>query len=103
MVELKGKMGNVKFSERVLEYETSRKSRLDAISGPAKESIITFSMRTVEGKTRFTSTNDLKFSGFYKLVGPLIIPKMRKDVVNSLGNVKRVLDLKRLHKHIFNE
>ena len=79
---------------RVTEYELNRRLSFEHVSGPAKGSIITFSMDSIEGKTKFTNTNDMKFSGFYKLLGPFITPSLSRAVVTSLGNLKRILESK---------
>jgi hypothetical protein len=49
-------------------------------------------MENIEGKTKFTSTVDMKVSGFLKLAGPFITPSARRARVASLGNVKRILE-----------
>jgi uncharacterized protein YndB with AHSA1/START domain len=90
--EVKAKMRNMTISMRVIGYEPNRKFMLEHTSGPAKGSIITFSMETTKGKTRFTNSSDLKFSGFYKLLAFSLVPRMKKDTISSLGNVKRILE-----------
>jgi uncharacterized protein YndB with AHSA1/START domain len=90
--EVKAKMRNMTISMRIIGYEPDRKFMLEHTSGPVKGSIITFSMETIEGKTRFTNTSDLKFSGFYKLLGFSLVPRMKKDTIDSLGNAKRILE-----------
>ena len=80
------------YSGRVIEDDTNRKFSLEATSGYAKGSIITFSMETTEGKTKFTNISDFKLSGFLKLVGPFITPGARRYRVASLANVKRILE-----------
>jgi uncharacterized protein YndB with AHSA1/START domain len=79
-------------SIRVTEYEPNRRISFEHISGPLKGTIESDSVETIEGKTRFTRTADLRYSGFYKLVGPFITPSMRRGVVASLGAAKRVLE-----------
>jgi uncharacterized protein YndB with AHSA1/START domain len=92
--EFREKMRNttMTISSRVTEYELNRRLSFEHISGPAKGSIITFSMDTIGGKTKFTNTNDMKFSGFYKLFGSFFTPTLRRAVVTSLGNLKHILE-----------
>ena len=90
--EFRAKMRNMTILIRVTEYEPDRRISFEHLSGPMKGSIITFSVEPVEGKTRFTNINDLKLSGLYKLVGPLMIPSMRRGVVTGLCNAKRMLE-----------
>lgn len=78
--------------QRVIEYEPNRKISNVVTSGPAKGSIFTFSVETVEGKTRFTYTVDMKFNGFYKLLGPFVTRSGRRESIASVGNVKRLLE-----------
>ena len=91
-VEARQKMRNMTLPQRCIEYEPNRKFSFVVTSGPGKGSIVTFSMETIEGKTKFTKVDDLKFSGFYKLVGPFITPTMRREVVAANGNLKRILE-----------
>jgi uncharacterized protein YndB with AHSA1/START domain len=94
-VDFGAKMGNstTTISMRVTEYEPNRRFSFEHISGPLKGTTERDSLETIEaGKTRFTRTGDLKFRGFYKLVGPFIAPSMRRGVVASLNNLKRMLE-----------
>ena len=78
---------------RVVEYEPNRKLTLEHASGPSNGTITTFAMETnAEGKTRLTCTSDLKLSGFFKLIGPFVAGRARREVVTELSNVKRVLE-----------
>jgi len=78
--------------QRCIEYEPKRKFSFVIPSGPAKGTIASYSMETIEGKTRFTSTGDFKFNGFYKLLGPFVTRGQRKEGVASIGNLKRILE-----------
>ena len=93
-LELREKMGNINMTQlqRVIEYEPNRKFSVEIASGPAKGTIIMFSMETVEGKTRFTSSGDVRFNGFYNLVGPFVTRWLRRAVADSVGNAKRILE-----------
>jgi hypothetical protein len=63
------------------------------ISGAAKGSILTYSVETIEGKTKLTEDHSLELSGFYKLLGLFITSsRMRREIVASLGNAKRILE-----------
>jgi uncharacterized protein YndB with AHSA1/START domain len=92
-VEVRQKMRNMTFSQRVTEYEPNQKLSFETTSGPGKGTILTFSVETIEGKTRFTKADDpLKFSGIYKLLGPFITPMLKRESEAAVGNVKRVLE-----------
>jgi uncharacterized protein YndB with AHSA1/START domain len=92
--EFKVKMRNttVTIPIRITEYEPNRRISFEHISGPLKGTTERDSLETTEGKTRFTRTGDVKFSGIYKLLGPFITPSMRRGVVASLSNAKRMLE-----------
>jgi hypothetical protein len=46
----------------------------------------------VEGGTKFTIIYDLKITGIFKLMSPMLVSKMRSELRKSLGNLKRVLE-----------
>jgi hypothetical protein len=78
--------------ERVIEYTPNRKFTFEITSGPAKRTIVTYSMETIEGKTRFTETADYKLGGFYKLVGPFVARSLKRKGAASVANLKRILE-----------
>jgi uncharacterized protein YndB with AHSA1/START domain len=77
---------------RIIEYEPNRRFSFEHISGPAKGSVATYNVETVEGKTRLTSTGDIKFNGFYKLAGPFVFRSLRREEIAAIGNLKRILE-----------
>jgi hypothetical protein len=46
----------------------------------------------VKGGIRFTLAYDMKVSGFLRLLSPLLVRSMRKELKKSLGNLKQVLE-----------
>ena len=83
---------NMTLPERVTEFEPNRKFTFVVTSGPAKESVVTYSVETVEGKVRFTSSGDFKFNGFYKLITPFVSGSMKREELAAMGNLKRILE-----------
>jgi uncharacterized protein YndB with AHSA1/START domain len=83
---------NTTTPQRCIEYEPNRKFSMEVTSGPVKGTIFIYSVETVEGKTRFTSTGDMKYNGLYKLLGPFLSSSMRKEDIAAVGNVKRILE-----------
>jgi uncharacterized protein YndB with AHSA1/START domain len=79
---------------RVVEYEPNRKLSLEFTSGPMKGTIVTMSFEAIEGKTRFTETDDYKLSGFWKLVVPFMGGQVKRNVEGRVGTVKRILESK---------
>lgn len=47
----------------------------------------------VEGGTRFTIVYDLKIRGIFKLLSPVLVSRMRKELRKSLANLKGVLEV----------
>jgi uncharacterized protein YndB with AHSA1/START domain len=91
--ELRTKMGKEPISLRVIQYEPNRRLVLEHTSGVPKGTISTYSFETIGGgKTRLTGTVDLKVSGFYKLLVPIVVSRLNKVGVESLNNVKRKLE-----------
>jgi len=86
------KSSNMVADVRVIEYEPNRKLTDESTSEAIKGTIDSLSVDTVEGKTKLTRKGDMKFSGFYKLVGPFMTPRMKSAFVASLGNIKRILE-----------
>ena len=83
---------NLVASARIVEFEPNRKCVFEHSTGPLKGSMENSSVENVEGKTRFTRTFDLKFSGAYKLVGPILAPRMKREYGASLDKLKRILE-----------
>jgi uncharacterized protein YndB with AHSA1/START domain len=89
---LQTRSSNMAADIKVIEYEPGRKCTMEFTSRPLKGTIERSSVENVEGKTRFTRTADLKFSGVYKLVGPFLTPRLKREYVASVGNLKRILE-----------
>ena len=90
--DYKEKMRNTTVSMRVTEYEPNRRLSFEHTSGPFKGSTLTYSLEIIEEKTRVTRTDDLKLSGFYKLLGPLVARRMKRGIAAGFGNLKRLLE-----------
>ena len=89
---LQTRSGNMVSDIKVIEYEPGRKCTLEFTSGAVKGTMETSTVENVEGKTRFTRKMDAKFSGVYKLVGPFLTPRFKREYVASVGNLKRILE-----------
>jgi uncharacterized protein YndB with AHSA1/START domain len=89
---LQTRSSNMVSDIKVVEYEPNRKCTMEFTSGPVKGTKERSSVENVEGKTRFTRTADLKFSGIYKLVGPFFTPRLKREYAGSVGNLKRILE-----------
>jgi carbon monoxide dehydrogenase subunit G len=49
-------------------------------------------LENIEGKTRLNTAWELKFNGFYRLVGPFLVGRIRKSNEAMVSNVKRILE-----------
>jgi ribosome-associated toxin RatA of RatAB toxin-antitoxin module len=77
---------------RVIEYETNRKVSLEFLSGPVRGTTQQFSVEAIEGKAKLTRSFDLKYSGFYKLLGPFLTGSVKRQTEADLDNTKRMLE-----------
>ena len=73
------------------EYEPPKKFGKNIVSGPVSIEQHDTYVPTEEG-TRFTLSYDVTVKGFMKLMSPLIVSSMRKELRKSLGNLKQILE-----------
>ena len=88
---------NRMLDERLVEYEPNRKFSFEFISGPIKGSRETYSMeeKADQGKTstKLSREFDLRFSGLFKVLGPLLVaPGFRKEKRVEVDNIKRLME-----------
>jgi hypothetical protein len=87
---------NRTFTGMVIEFEPNRKITWEMTSGPMSGSHESDLLETVEGKTRLTHVVDVRFAGFFRLLGPFIASRTRRDgeahAKTDLGNIKRILE-----------
>ena len=79
---------------RIIKYEPNHKFAFEGTSGPIKGTTNSFSLESIEGKTRLTRTVDIRLSGLYKLVGPIATRRAKKEVGASAANLKSLLEPK---------
>ena len=81
------------WTSKVTEYALNKKWGETISSGSTmiKEQI-TFD--TIEGGTRFTEVYDLKVGGFLRLLSPMVISSMRKEMKANVGSLKGLLEAK---------
>jgi len=89
---------NRTLDERLIEYEPSRRFAFEFISGPIKGSRETYHMEGTTDEQGKTTTNltrefDLKFSGIFKVLGPILVtPGFKKEKRVEVDNLKRLLE-----------
>jgi len=76
----------------VTEFEPNRRTSFVFTSGPVKGTSQQFSLEAVGGKTKLTRTLEMKYSGFYRLVGPFMTGSMQRQGQGDLERTKRMLE-----------
>jgi hypothetical protein len=81
----------MKWTAQVTEYEKNKKFRKNITSG----SVFIEQHNTYEpakGGLKFTIVFDITVNGFLKLLSPVIVRSMHKELKKSLGNLKQILE-----------
>ena len=82
-----------KGASRVAEYEPGRKITLEnTFPQLIRGSRESFGLENVEGKTKVKIAWEVKINSFYRLVGPLLVGRLRKSNDAMVSNVKRILE-----------
>jgi uncharacterized protein YndB with AHSA1/START domain len=82
---------SMKWTAKATEYEPNRKFGKNIDSGSMTiEQHNTYN--AVGGGTRFTIVYDMKVGGLLKLLSPMLVSSMRKELRKSLGNLKGILE-----------
>ena len=76
---------------KVTEYELDRVWTENITSGSMQfEERLLF--EPVEGGTKLTVVSETKFAGLFKLLSPMVASTMRKQIRESLSNLKSILE-----------
>jgi hypothetical protein len=82
---------SMKWTGKATEYEPNRKFGKNILCGPiTNEQHNTYD--TVERGTKFTVVYNMKVGGVFKLLSPMIVRSMRKELKKSLSNLKGFLE-----------
>jgi hypothetical protein len=81
----------MKWTAQVTEYETNRKFGKNITSGSVFIEQHNTYNPTKDG-VKFTIVYDMKVNGFLKLLSPMIVGSMRKELKKSFGNLKQILE-----------
>ena len=85
-------MSGSRMEARMIRYAAAKSFTLEFTSGPVKGSKLTYSVESVEGKTRLTTDLEMRLSGVWKLMYPLLRRKRIRDRELGVTNVKRILE-----------
>jgi hypothetical protein len=81
----------MKWTAQVIEYEKNKKFGKNITSG----SVFIEQHNTydpVKDGLKFTIVYDTKVNGFLKILSPMIVSSMQKELKKSLGNLKQILE-----------
>ena len=76
---LRLRMSGSKMEARMIRYETRKTLTLEFTSGPVRGSKLTYSVESVDGKTLLTTDLELRLSGDWKLMYPILTRRRIKD------------------------
>jgi hypothetical protein len=79
------------WTAKATEYEVNKKFGKNITSGSVFIEQHNTYTSTKEG-LKFTIMYDIKVNGFLKLLSPMLVRSMHKDLEESLGNLKRILE-----------
>jgi hypothetical protein len=79
------------WTAKATEYELNKKFGKNITSGSVFVEQHNTYIPTKEG-LKFTIMYDITVNGFLKLLSPMLVRSMHKDLKESLGNLKRILE-----------
>jgi carbon monoxide dehydrogenase subunit G len=85
-------MSGSKMEARMLGFEPGKTLTMEFTSGPVRGSKLTYSVESMEGKTRLTTDLEMRLSGVWKLMYPILARRRIRDRELSVTNVKRILE-----------
>ena len=77
---------------RIIDFEPERRLTLEFTDGPVKGSKLTYSVETMDGRTKLTRDLEMKLSGIWKLMQPLLVRREIRDRELGVANIKRILE-----------
>jgi hypothetical protein len=83
---------------RIVEYEPGKKFTVEFTAGPVKGSKVTYSLESIEGKTKLTPDLELRLSGLWRLMQPVLTRREVRDREAGVANVKRILEARTTSK-----
>lgn len=89
---LRLRMSRSKMEARIIEYEPAKTLTLEFIAGPVKGSKLSYSVEPVENKTRLTRDLEMRLSGMWRLMQPILARREIRDRELAINNVRRILE-----------
>jgi uncharacterized protein YndB with AHSA1/START domain len=79
------------WTSKITEYEPDKRCCEVITSGSTRiDERLTFEPTDIG--TRFTQVYDMKIGGFFRLMSPMVVSSMRKQMKMNLANLKRILE-----------
>jgi hypothetical protein len=85
-------MSGSRMGARMIKYEAGRTFTLEFIAGPVKGSKLTYSVESVEGQTKLATDLEMRLSGAWRVMYPILSRRRIKDREWGVNNVKRILE-----------
>jgi uncharacterized protein YndB with AHSA1/START domain len=85
-------MSGSKMEARMIRFEPSKTLTIELTSGPVRGSKLTYSVESMEGRTRLTTDLEMRLSGVWKLMYPILTRRRIRDRELSVTNMKRILE-----------
>jgi uncharacterized protein YndB with AHSA1/START domain len=90
--ELVNFMGRKTFTMQVTSYQPNREVTIQAVAGPGVRPTQNFQFETTAGGTHVSFRGDVRTSGLFRLMEPLMLSQFNKLWVGYLTNLKRILE-----------
>src|SRR4029077_14768085 len=89
---LRLRMSGSAMEDRVVGFQPEKTLILEFTSGPVRGSRLSYSLDSVDGKTRLTRDLELRLSGLWKLMYPILTRREIRDREAGVANIKRLLE-----------
>lgn len=86
------RMSGSRMEARMIDFEVTKAFTLEFTSGPVKGSKLTYSVESVDGKTRLSRDLEMRLSGVWRLMRPILTRREIRDRDLGVTNVKRILE-----------
>ena len=90
--ELVNFMGRKTFTMRVIDYRPDHQMIIDAIAGPGIRPTQHFQFEAADGGTRVSFRGEVRTSGLFRLMEPVLPSMLSKLWAGYLANIKRILE-----------
>jgi uncharacterized protein YndB with AHSA1/START domain len=89
---LRLRMSGSEMEARIIAFEPEKKLTLEFMAGPVRGSKLTYSLEPLGGKTRLTRDLEMRLSGIWRLMQPVLTRREIRDREMGVANIKRILE-----------